>query len=221
MAERSSEKSLKRNTVILVVVLCITAIIHQFLPTWASIRVDSIKSNMFPVVVDDWVGHDTPLPKYVTDNLRPDAVLSRRYTNAHGDTVDFLILAGSSMESFHDPHLCFPSQGFPLTNQNAIKYEVTAGRVVNAYELNYTSRSEGVHGRSVYWYRTPYGTTRSIGMLRLALGASRMLGSSQKQAFFIRFVSMGAADQKLPQESIDKLSSAIFKVIKEKMPEIY
>ncbi|MHB1460055.1 MAG: exosortase C-terminal domain/associated protein EpsI [Armatimonadota bacterium] len=222
MADRcTAEKSLKRNLVILVVCLTITAAIHQFLPGWKSTKVDSIKTEMFPNVVGDWVGNDTPLPEFVSESLLPDAVLSRRYINSDGDSVDFLIIAGSNMVSFHDPHMCFPSQGFTIFKENPIKYAVMPDHVVNAFELNYTNKNEGVHGRSVYWYRTPYGVTRSIGMLRLSLGASRLFGMKQKQAFFIRFVSMAPIDKSLPQKSIDELTKALFEVIQKKMPEIF
>ena len=222
MAERCiAEKSMKRNLIILIVCLAATAVIHQFLPGWKATKVDSIKAELFPSVVGDWVGNDTPLPQYVSDNLQPDAVLSRRYVNANGDSVDFLIIAGSNMVSFHDPHLCFPSQGFAIFKEKPIKYAVMHDHIVNAFELNYANKAEGVHGRSVYWYRTPYGVTRSIGMLRLSLGASRLFGSKQKQAFFIRFVSMAPINQPLPQKSIDELTEALFDVIQKKMPEIF
>lgn len=212
---------MKRNVVILLVCLTVTAMIHQLMPKWQSVKIDSIKTGLFPTIIGDWVGHDTPLPDMVMDSLKPDAVLSRRYVNSEGDSVDFLVLAGSSMESFHDPHLCFPSQGFVIFGEKPVDYEVMPKHIVNAFELNYTNKLEGVHGQSLYWYRTPYGTTRSIGMLRLSLGASRLFGTAQKQAFFIRFVSMAPAEQPLPKNSIKKLNEALFAVIKEKMPEIF
>ncbi len=222
MAERSStEKGLKRNLGIVLICLLLAVLFNKFLPSWQSVKIDSIKPELFPVIVDDWVGHDTNMPDDVMKWLNPDALLSRRYVNSKGDTVDFMVIAGSSMESFHDPHLCFPSQGFSIFNEDPIKYEVMPDHKVNAFELEYSNKSEGVHGRSVYWYRTPYGTTRSIGMLRLSLGASRLFGTSQKQAFFIRLVSMAPIDQPLPQKSIDKLTEALFSVIQKKMPEIF
>ncbi len=222
MAERSiTEKGLRRNLVVLLVCLISAMLFNKLLPSWQSVKVDSIKPELFPVIVGDWVGHDTDIPDDVMKWLNPDAVLSRRYINSAGDTVDFMVIAGSSMESFHDPHLCFPSQGFTIFSEDPIKYNVMADHPVSAFELQFTNRSEGVHGRSIYWYRTPYGTTRSIGLLRVSLGASRLFGTAQKQGFFIRMISMAPIDQPLPQKSIDELTEAFFSVVQKKMPEIF
>lgn len=70
-----------------------------------------------PYVVGDWVGEDVPVPAEATDLLKPNALLSRRYTHAGtGESVTLMLVHCKDARDLqgHYPPVCYPAAGWRL-----------------------------------------------------------------------------------------------------------
>lgn len=75
----------------------------------------------FPRQVGEWHGGaDQSVDASVQKVLSTARIVTRTYTDSHGDAVELLLLTASDYKDFHDPNVCFPGQGWTLTNQRTV-----------------------------------------------------------------------------------------------------
>jgi EpsI family protein len=73
----------------------------------------------FPYSFGDWSGRDEPVPTAALTMLKPNVILSRRYSNSRtGQTVNVLFVHCSNANDLlgHYPPVCYNGQGWTLTN---------------------------------------------------------------------------------------------------------
>jgi len=78
----------------------------------------------FPVQIGNWTGG--PLREVDIDIARalPTAkIVERVYTSATGEQVDLMLLTATEDEDMHSPQACFPSQGWALSNIQAVQVD--------------------------------------------------------------------------------------------------
>jgi hypothetical protein len=78
--------------------------------------------NNVPYVIGDWIGEKTEIPTQATDMLRPNAYVSRRYTNSRtGQTMQLLLVHCKDARNLkgHYPPECYPSQGWVMTQRQS------------------------------------------------------------------------------------------------------
>ena len=78
---------------------------------------DSIRkvANNIPYVVGDYVGQDIPIPQGAIELLKPNVIISRRYSNLNnGATVDLLFVHCKDAQDMlgHHPPVCYPAHGW-------------------------------------------------------------------------------------------------------------
>jgi exosortase len=101
--------------------------------------------DRFPVVIGPWNGgEDRPMNSDVREKLKTACSRDRVYTNTNSrQGVQLLLLTGSDPEDFHNPAICFPSQGWTLINRRHFRYN---GQDINAMDAEQGSE------RVMVWY---------------------------------------------------------------------
>lgn len=88
-----------------------------------------------PYRIGAWTGTDIPVPPAAVEMLRPDAVLARRYRDAHGRALDLLLVHCRDTRDMvgHYPPACYPAHGWhPDPPADAPALVVVGGRTVAA-----------------------------------------------------------------------------------------
>ena len=76
--------------------------------------------------IDGWIGTDVPQPPEAIQLLRPNRILSRRYTKPGSrEAVDLLIVHCEDVRDMlgHHPPVCYPAHGWTKTHDQPKRYE--------------------------------------------------------------------------------------------------
>jgi hypothetical protein len=191
-------------------------------------KTEAEMEEMAPRKVGDFefrVNHACPKPNqsYIVDErtyteLKPFGVVGRIYENyKSGEAYDVLLIAGNDKNSFHDNRVCFESQGFQITKQEAVEIDTTRGKVPATF-LTLQHKERGVQ-RAVMFYKGPHNAfyplpqNLTFGMLVEQL----KLGTNLDSVFYrIMPVRMDATNEqlvnftKLYLEEAQKTSNGFF-----------
>jgi len=113
--------------------------------------------SRFPDQFAGWkLLHEDPIDAGVAGELRADALLSRTYADASGNTAALFVAwfqsqrGGASQP--HSPKVCLPGSGWTPQVTGEIPIDTAAGAIrVNRYIVAY----QGQHAVVLYWYQTP------------------------------------------------------------------
>lgn len=105
-----------------------------------------------PTEFGDWRSVDLRFEDVVYDELDADDTLARRYTNADGRSVWFVIVFHQNERyGAHDPLVCYRSQGWAVDESGTIRFGAGAG----AFDANWIRATAPGHDRAaVYWWYT-------------------------------------------------------------------
>lgn len=107
-----------------------------------------------PKSFGNWISQDLPIDKKSKAMLAKGDLLSRQFTEIEGDArqVQVYMTAGLDNTSFHDPHLCLPGGGTPLTDDQfiTIKFEKPRPITVKASLLTASGNYDSL--TFIYWY---------------------------------------------------------------------
>ena len=218
-SERESSSLLQRNLVVLLVLSIVAAALTLTLPPLQGKAIRDIDDALIPFQLGEWVGQRYDMGAQVFEALRPDAIVSRHYFNARGQQLDFVLLAGTHAETFHNPHACFPSQGWKLEKERKIEFSVPG--VEHTFHARlFSVDNNGRKATVIYWFRTPFGTTGSMGLARVSTYSARLIGMERQQTFFFRFIVPSSGDTQQDVETIRQFAAELFTALKHTLPEV-
>ena len=106
-----------------------------------------------PMELGPWRGEDVQMEGVpIEDQLAAQAVLYRDYYfGARSDTVGLCLVYNYARRStsFHDPHVCFPAQGYRLDDRGMVPLSI-AGHELSANMLG--AEKNSVTWLVLYWY---------------------------------------------------------------------
>ncbi|MCC6483587.1 MAG: EpsI family protein [Armatimonadetes bacterium] len=108
--------------------------------------------RIIPSDFRDWRGDDVDVSDVpIEEQLAPQAFLMRDYTRGDSAPVTLCLVYNYARRSrsFHDPQVCYPSQGYQLEDRGTQVLHLN-GRTVNANVVEATRNSQGY--LVVYWY---------------------------------------------------------------------
>ena len=211
--------ALRRNLLLLLVLSTVTAALVLVLQPLRGKVLRDIDDSLIPFQLGNWTGQRYDMGAVVFQVLKPDAIVSRHYFNEKGDQLDFVLLAGTHSETFHNPHTCFPSQGWRL--EDNAKIEFTVPGVEHAVDARmFQVNNEGKKATVIYWYRTPFGTTGSMGIARVSTFTARIIGMERQQTFFFRFIVPSSGEVNQDVETIRQFAGELFRALKQTLPEV-
>ncbi|MGC8782988.1 MAG: exosortase C-terminal domain/associated protein EpsI [Armatimonadota bacterium] len=178
-----------------------------------------ITDERIPMQVGEWQGRRYEMGALVYQALRPDAIVSRIYIDPKGRQIDFVLLAGSHSEAFHNPHLCFPDQGWKIQNDRQVELRIPGvDKSFNARLMQVDNN--GRKATVVYWYRSPLGSTGSAAVARISTYIARLLGMQRQQTFFMRFIVPSSGNEDNDLDVVREFAGQMLSALKQSLPEV-
>lgn len=178
-----------------------------------------ITEERVPMQVGEWYGRRYDMGALVFQALRPDAIISRTYIHPSGKHLDFVLLAGTHAGAFHNPHLCFPDQGWKIQDEREIQLHipgVDSPMEARLMKVDNAGRKVTV----IYWYRAPFGTTSSVAVARIQTYTARLMGMNRQQTFFFRFIVPSSEDEQADIRLIQEFAGKMFRQLQQTLPEV-
>lgn len=139
----------------------------------------------FPKKLGAWVMEiDRPTDPEVQKAVPTARIVDRIYRDDEGRQINLTLLTATNYSDFHDPNICFPGQGFVLTNEKQMRIAGQPGRYMVA-------ERDGLRQQVFYWWSgraavdTKYGRDQ---MGRLLAVRDRLIGH-QGQSIFVRVIA--------------------------------
>jgi len=217
--EQARNPVLRRNLLLLFVLSVVVAVLTLTLTPLRGQVLRDIDDSLIPFQLGSWVGQRYDMGAQVFEALRPDAIVSRHYFNEKGQQLDFVLLAGTHADTFHNPHACFPSQGWKLEKERKIDFRVS-GLEKPFHARLFRVDNNGRKATVIYWFRTPFGTTGSMGLARVSTYTARLIGMERQQTFFFRFIVPASGDTQQDVETIRQFAAELFSALKQTLPEV-
>lgn len=158
--------------------------------------------------INNWVpvGGNIPLSPEIVSALELDDYVSQSYSNKK-DVVSLYIgfyLSGKKVGAAHDPLVCFPGQGWVLSDTTSGKFPIESElkSVINFSTMLATRGQEKTF--LLYWFQAFDETNPDTVSQKISLLKSRLLGKGEDNAF-VRF-SMSLGDR--TPEECQKIISA-------------
>lgn len=194
--------TLKKTAIIAVVLLGATAIATWVAPRSASSRRD--EAWLAKQLPDEVAGYrylpsqDDPTCTYKMDPLtyeilQPNGINARRY-GLGARTFDVVIIESNNSDSFHDPTVCFTSQGHDIVSQTThlLKTKTRGDIPLTLLQTK--------HESAVFWaayaYKGPNGMKDAPLPLLLDLFASELKTSQVPNGVFYRFMGLSPVGTK-------------------------
>jgi hypothetical protein len=166
----------------------------------------------YPYYVGTWVGQDEPVTQAAVQLLRPNYILSRRYTNTSGQglaphgTFQLLVVQCRDSRDMvgHYPPICYPAHGQTLVSETPRDWIVGDLKVTGTeYHFAYRSAEQGIIKRVVYNFLIipGHGIARNMKAVMAAAEdyQERYYGAAQFQLVFSGALSQEARDSILEQ----------------------
>jgi EpsI family protein len=142
---------------------------------------------------------DIPLSPSIVEALKLDDYMFRRYTNGEVNITLYIgyYYSNQKVGSAHDPMVCFPGQGWKLTDRQTGKLRWQSD---NSYDLSYASMlgDLGQHRELItYWFQSYDKTSSNTFIQKIKLLKNNILRLSSDNAFCRVTVSLkNTSDQK-------------------------
>jgi hypothetical protein len=152
--------------------------------------------------------------------LHPDGMVCHIYSSAEVPFIDFVLLAGSSSDAFHDPQLCFRNQGWRLDTPK--KWRLHVGAIDKDITVNLlTMKSDdGRDATAAYFFISPLGYTASAFTVKLSLFAAKTFGVAMGQGYFLRFLVLSTGDPDTDLERLGRFINDMMGELKKSLPEV-
>ena len=110
-----------------------------------------------PKSFGNWQGKDIPIDQLVLTTLAKGDLLNRRYTEVvgrYGREVQLFMTAARDPEAFHDPHVCLPGGGSPISDDRIITIKIDKPRPVTIRATLLETTNDFGQSVVLYFYMT-------------------------------------------------------------------
>lgn len=116
--------------------------------------------------------------------LRPYGIVCRKYTDGNR-AFDVVVIASNSRSSFHDPRVCFTTQGWNIHTEKHLTFDW------KGLSIPFTSvEMDGAGGqsRAMYFYKGPAGYFPDTAGLKLGMFWYSMRGGARSDGVYYRII---------------------------------
>jgi hypothetical protein len=155
--------------------------------------------------------------------LQPFGIVTRYYTGPDGRTYEFVVLAGNTRKSFHDPRVCFTAQGWDLKDPGIYTVALPhMGGSVQVSAMTMNNVATGNRATAMFFYKTPFGIRPNTIRVPFDLTFAKLMLKSDVDAQFYRFMvtppSEAADAVQADLQALTAFAEAIFTEL-EKQPD--
>ncbi len=171
------------RTAVVILFLLVTAVAVNFdgLPTKVPERppLSSSLGNF-----GSWRAYDAPMDDRIVKALALDDFISRVYNNGSRRVELYIGYYHSSkkVSAPHSPLVCFPGQGWVISDRHEISLPIKAGSEVQLDATAMTASREGMRMRVLFWYQASDKTFSDSFRQKLSLLVGRMQGGKVDNA---------------------------------------
>ncbi len=182
---------MKTPATILAVFLFVAAVALNFAPHPAQIsRSEEWVNQQVPTKVGDYgIINDYKMDKLVYDTLEPFGIVCKHYGNGLKQ-FDAVIIASANSKSFHDPRICFTSQGLELADDRQITIPTKTHGNVPATLVRIKDSKSGAESLAVYFYKGPGGMYPAPKNLMKNLFFTSLKQVKSQEGVFYRFMTL-------------------------------
>ena len=125
--------------------------------------------------------------------LSPFGIVVRQYQGNDGRQYEFVVIAGNTRKSFHDPQVCFSAQNWKLVDPRLRHVNIpTLGGDTPVTVMGL--EKPGVRGTAMYFYKDPMGWRHSALFVPFDLTAGKLLMKNSADAQFYRLILQPATE---------------------------
>lgn len=128
------------------------------------------------------------MDKVSYDVLDPIGIACQRMTNEYGQMFDVVIIAGDSMNAFHDQQICFNAQGWDIKEMKGVMLESEYRGQVPISMMTIT-RDDGPEQYAAYFFRSPSGFV-SYNRAKIDFFMHRLKKGKPGMGFSYRFIGL-------------------------------
>lgn len=141
-----------RNSLIVTCLLAATlAMLLKIHASSAKVPQNLVDLAIVPYEIDSWKGTDIPIDQSVYEILETENILSRRYLDESGYSVDLLIVcAENNRDSFHPPEICYVGSGVQLMDKGIEALTLNDGSSLDT--TTFTVKAETYMSTVWYWF---------------------------------------------------------------------
>jgi len=164
----------------------------------------------------DWqMVEDIPLDTSIQRVLNLDDYLFRRFSNGRVTLVLYIgyYYSASKVGAAHDPLVCFPGQGWVLSNNKTIKLQALLDEKPATLALaSMTAKRNEDKELLLYWFQADTQTTTSTLMQKLHLLQAKILGQGQHNAFVRISINIRDTTMADGQEALNRFVSDFYPI---------
>jgi hypothetical protein len=187
---------MKAKSAVLLLIFLITAAFTNLVPrARGPQRTEAWMESQIPPKAGDYaVGAGYKMDKLTYDTLQPFGIVSHIYADRSGHEYDVTLIASDQPRSFHDPRICFGTQGASLSEDRVVTAQSkTRGAVpVTLVKMVFN----GQPTVAAYFYRGPRGFTAAPKSLFKQIFFTELLTRKPAEGVFYRFISRTPSDEK-------------------------
>mgnify|MGYP003619774302 CR=1 FL=1 len=157
---------------------------------------------------------DIPLDERVRSELKLDDYLFRRFSDGQATLVLYVgyYYSKAKVGAAHDPLVCFPGQGWVLSDKKTITSQAQfEGVDTPAFTTMKAERNENKE-LLLYWFQADAQATASTLMQKLHLLRAKILGQGQHNAFVRVSINVRDANMTDGQEALNRFVSDFYPV---------
>ena len=153
----------------------------------------------FPAVIGDWKGGPVqPVDPDIQKRLPTAKIVERVYVDSRGHKVDLMLLTATEDEDMHSPQVCFPSQGWTLSDIHSTSVDGQPATQMTA-DMNGQGRLEVLYWLTGYFPPPP---PRNALLQKATVWRTHFMGPHSNMSLFVRIMS--------PAATLDKQTAASF-----------
>lgn len=189
-------EGLKKRIIVLSVIIGLVGIGTTVIPRGSGRKIDERwMETKAPTSVGEFAfqaSEENPGQSYRMDQrsydlLKPFGIVCRVYS--HGDkSYDVVLIASDKRESFHDPTVCFPGQGWTVKSIRVVDIDTKKHGKIPVTLSTMHSSTANVDNLVVYFYRTPTKFVPLTGDVTLAMFSGPLRGHFNTESVFYRFM---------------------------------
>ncbi|MFQ3550247.1 MAG: exosortase/archaeosortase family protein [Armatimonadota bacterium] len=160
----------KKMAIFVGVVFVMMGMVSNFVTPLYDLPKGKIPENLITERFDNWVGNEIEIQDNVVEILGKGDLRNLIYVDTNsGRQVNVFIDAALDLSAFHDPHLCMPGGGSPITKDLPIKLSFKEPKEIDVNATVLQATSDYGTALVLYWYmdgENSYPRTENLGPLK-------------------------------------------------------
>lgn len=191
---------------VLILCLVLTGVVIKFRPVSHAVEKSAALASELSKLGSRYDITTNPLSPRVIEELKLDDFVFQTYTR---DNVSITLyvgyyFSGKKVGAAHDPQVCYPGQGWKLSNKESGHYELKNGE-----KIKYSTIIAELAGKKeliIYWFQVDDETANNTFVQKMVLFKKKIMRQGESNAFVRISTSL---DDTSPQNAKEHLMSFI------------